>query len=263
MTTTYLDQPYGSASWQIADVHVADAPVATAIYLRGGGMAVAATGPDLQLGPWSPLLSSGISIVSANYAGYDGQGGVFPNPQREVAQALAWAKANASTYGLAGPLGLIGKSYGGMLAAALAFGTLIRHEPIAFFVNLLGMTDWRKLAGPPAQVPGATAAWEHVTGSAAPFALKHASGLWHLEQAQAAGNVAHVPPVYSWYGQASAGTAPTLDPHDPLFGEATKRMLDALGLESELHVGVPLDLADVAAFVLRVLQGGGQGKTKR
>lgn len=247
-TRTFLDRPWGPQPWAKLDAYVPEDPVGIVVYLRGGGDA--AGGKDVGPAAYQPFLARDLAFVSSDYPGYDTEGGVFPVPQRAAATLLRFLDEPTVRDALElgdGPFVVAGKSYGAMIWSSVAYartGTY-SHPPVAAVVNLLGMLDWRLLAST------ATPAWEHITGSSVPMAAARGSAQWQLEQQPLP---ALVPPTWSWYGQAVTGTAPLSDVHDPLFGLRLHGPLDRLGLEHELVVGAPLDLARAAAFVRRVIR---------
>ena len=105
------------------------------MYIHGGGFALG----SLDLGNWlcgSVADRVGAVVVSVDYRLAPAH--VFPAAVEDCYAALSWAAANAAELGATGPVGIMGESAGGNLAAVCCLiarergGPEIRHQALIY-----------------------------------------------------------------------------------------------------------------------------------
>jgi len=105
------------------------------VYIHGGGFALG----SLDLGNWlcgSVADRVGAVVVSVDYRLAPAH--VFPAAVEDCYAALSWAAANAAELGATGPVGIMGESAGGNLAAVCCLiarergGPEIRHQALIY-----------------------------------------------------------------------------------------------------------------------------------
>ena len=102
------------------DIHLPPQPASAPVvlYLHGGGFEAGSRAQHAH-DRLSPLAARGVAIVSADYR--LAPEAAYPGPVIDVHRAMAWLRENGADLGLRdGPIGLIGTSAGGYLAAAAA-----------------------------------------------------------------------------------------------------------------------------------------------
>jgi len=232
--TEHHDIPYGSATpahpEQVLDIYLPILPISPIGLAPAPGVPVILflhsngdVGSDEDIFIGSPgmgdFLKRGIAVVTADYGGWPTDN--FDLPQRHVVECVNWMYTNETVYGWdAGKLGIMGKSFGGMLGSCVTYGNF-GNPPAprpAAFISMIGMLDWTAL-DPMVDfsIVEHFGAGLKKTKNVPLTELDAASGLQILLNNYSGPQLP--PPAFAWAEGGSNGIYGRIkDPHDAYFG---------------------------------------------